>query len=117
MPFYDNALIELSMLLPGALRAKSYIYNKYCCIIYPDSLHYPLAKIRRGRFPVRIMPEKLFPFANVRQADASRRPESRGLPVHDRRNFTSQREKSIREPGRSFLKNYLLIKMPAFRHI
>ena len=114
MPFYDNALIELSMSLPDSLRAKSNIYNKILLHNYPE--FFRTIPWQKSGVPISYpdYARKIISLGKRASSRMLRAAESRGLPVHDRRNFTSQREKLIREPGRSFLEKLFTNKNAVF---
>jgi Asparagine synthase (glutamine-hydrolyzing) len=102
MPFYDNALIELSMSLPDSLRAKSYIYKKILLYNYPE--YFRTIPWQKSGVPISYSDnaQKILSFGKRASSRILRKANSFGLPVHDRRNFTSQRERTVQEPGRSF---------------
>lgn len=103
MPFYDNALIELSMSLPDYLRAKSYIYKKILLYTYPE--YFRKIPWQKSGVPISYpeYAQKLISLGKRSSSRILRKAKSLRLPVIDSRNFTSQREKTVLEPGRSFL--------------
>jgi asparagine synthase (glutamine-hydrolysing) len=102
MPFYDNTLIELSLSLPDSLRAKSYIYKKILLHNYPE--FFRDIPWQKSGAPISYpdYAQKIISFGKRASSRILRKAKSLGLPVHDRRNFASQRERTIREPGLSF---------------
>jgi asparagine synthase (glutamine-hydrolysing) len=102
MPFYDNALIELSLSLPDNLRARSYIYKKTLLHNYPE--FFRDIPWQKSGVPISYpeYAQKIISFGKRASSRILRKAKSFGLPLHDRRNFASQREKTIGEPGLSF---------------
>jgi asparagine synthase (glutamine-hydrolysing) len=103
MPFYDNALIEFSMSLSDSLRAKSYIYNKILLHNYPE--FFRTIPWQKSGVPISYprYAQKILTFGSRVSSRLLRAARRCGLPLHDRRAFANQREKTILEPGHSFL--------------
>jgi asparagine synthetase B (glutamine-hydrolysing) len=103
MPFYDNALIELTMSLPPQLKAGSYFYKQALLANFPD--YFDKIPWQKTGSPISYPLYLQTALSIVKRMDSRFKKALKqcGFPILDTRNFVSMSQRINSEPGRSFL--------------
>jgi asparagine synthase (glutamine-hydrolysing) len=106
-PFYDNKLVEFQMSLPLHLRKKSFLYNKTLLNNYPT--FFKAIPWQKTGVPISYPTAygKLLSIGKKGFSHILRATEQLGFHVKDRRNYVSHRNRTLLEPGRSFIDKLL----------
>jgi asparagine synthetase B (glutamine-hydrolysing) len=103
MPFYDNALVELTMSIPEALRKGSFIYKRILLQNFPQYFH--AIPWQKTGLPISFPPfaEKIALFCKRAKSKAARAAYRHGIPIQDSMHTVNKRRRTVAEPGRTFL--------------
>lgn len=102
-PFYDNKLLEFQLSLPIQMREKSYIYNKILLQNY--TTFFKSIPWQKTGVPISypLFYGKLLSTGKKVISHFIRNAERIGLPVRDTRNYVSHLQRTLRNPGLTFL--------------
>ncbi|MBN1604325.1 MAG: hypothetical protein JW915_22130 [Chitinispirillaceae bacterium] len=106
-PFYDNKLLEFQLSLPTDLRKKSNIYNKILLHNYPA--FFKTTPWQKTGLPISYpaVYSNILSISKKSFSHLLRAAEHFGLPVKDKRNYVNHLNRTLLEPGRSFIEKLL----------
>jgi asparagine synthase (glutamine-hydrolysing) len=102
-PFYDNKLLEFQLSLPLEFRKKSHIYNKTLLHNYPS--FFKTIPWQKAGVPISYPAifGEILSFGKKTSSRILRAVEHFGLPLKDNRNYVNHLQRTLIEPGKTFL--------------